>query len=63
MMDEFCLGKLLINNIYGSLVSLALSEVLIRGQLSQRDGEVSAMHRGDDTAVLTKTQSDSHWRL
>lgn len=62
MTDEFWSGKLLINDIYESLVSLALSEVLKRDQLSQRDGEVSATHRDDNITVVTKTQPDSHWR-
>lgn len=35
MTDEFWSGKLLINDIYESLVSLALSEVLKRDQLRE----------------------------
>lgn len=36
-----------------SLVSLALSEVLVRHQLSQREGEVSVIHSGGDRAAVT----------
>lgn len=59
MTDEFCSGKLLINDICRSLESLALSKVLVRGQLSQREGEVSVIHRGDDRAAVTTMQSRS----
>ena len=59
MTDEFCSGKLLINDTCQSVVSLALSKVLIRGQLSRREREVSVTHRGDDRAAVTTMQSQS----
>lgn len=59
MTDEFCSGKLLINDVRQSLVSLALSKVLIRGQPSQREGEVSVTYRGGNRAAVTTMQSQS----
>jgi len=59
MTDQFSSGKLLIDDICQSLVPLALSKVLTRGQLSQREGEVSVIHRGDDRAAVTTTESPS----
>lgn len=35
------------------VLSLALSEMLIREQLSQREEEVSVIHRGGDRAAVT----------
>lgn len=56
-MDEFCSGKLLINNTSQSLVSLALSKVLIRGQLSWSKGEASVIYRSDDILAVTTVQT------
>lgn len=56
-MDEFCSGKLLINNTSQSLV--ALSKVFIRGQLPQSEGEASVMRRSDDTLAVTTMQTQS----
>lgn len=59
MTDEFCSEKTLINDVCQSPVSLALSEVLIRGQLSCRDRDISVIHRNDDRAAVTTMQSQS----
>lgn len=57
MAGELCSGQLLINDVCHSLVSSVLSEELLRGQLSRREGDISVSRRDGDRAAATKAET------